>query len=304
VSRARTDGAVAVLDRRGLYMLPTRHGLLFAIFLFVLLLAGINYENGLVYALTFWLASMAMVSMLYTHRNVAGLRIAVAGAAPVFAGEPARFTISLQNDTAGPRRHLVVAQKKREFGWVDIAPFGQGLIEIETPTSRRGYVAVPEFSVSSQQPLGLLFTWSRKIRLGSKLLVYPAPGPRRPIVGAADQERRRESGHRAEGDDFIGVRAFQHGDSPRQVDWKAVARGQGMQTKRFGGGSCSLVWLDWDSLEGLDTEARLSQLTRWILDADGAGWIYGLRLPGTSIAPSGGEAHRHRCLEALALFQG
>lgn len=285
-------------------MLPTRHGLLFAAFVFVLLLAGINYENGLVYALTFWLAGMAMVSMLYTHRNLAGLRVTVAGAVPVFAGEPARFTISLQNETAGPRRHVVVAQKRRELGWVDIAPFGQGLIDIETPTRRRGYLSVPEFVVSSQQPLGLLRTWSRKIRLNRKLLVYPQPGPRRPIVGAADQERRLESGHRGEGDDFIGVRTYQHGDSPRQVDWKAVARGQGMQTKRFGGSHRSLVWLDWDSLEGLGTEDRLRQLTRWILDADGAGWIYGLRLPGTRIAPSGGEAHRHRCLEALALFEG
>jgi hypothetical protein len=28
---------------------------------------------------------------------------------------------------------------------------------------------------------------------------------------------------------------------------------------------------------------------------------YGLRLPGLVIAPAGGEAHKRRCLEALAL---
>jgi len=29
---------------------------------------------------------------------------------------------------------------------------------------------------------------------------------------------------------------------------------------------------------------------------------YGLRLPGREIAPDSGDLHRHRCLEALALF--
>ena len=69
-----------VLGRRQLYMLPTRHGLLFALVLAVLLLAAINYGNGLAYALTFLLASVAVVSMLHTHRNLHRLRIA-AGAA-------------------------------------------------------------------------------------------------------------------------------------------------------------------------------------------------------------------------------
>jgi hypothetical protein len=38
-----------------------------------------------------------------------------------------------------------------------------------------------------------------------------------------------------------------------------------------------------------------------VLQADKLGLDYGLRLPGVSIAPGEGEAHKRRCLEALAL---
>jgi hypothetical protein len=41
-----------------------------------------------------------------------------------------------------------------------------------------------------------------------------------------------------------------------------------------------VLWLDWAQLPGLDTEARLSQLTRWVLEADRLGLGYGLNLSG------------------------
>jgi uncharacterized protein (DUF58 family) len=51
-----------------------------------------------------------------------------------------------------------------------------------------------------------------------------------------------------------------------------------------------------------DTEQRLSLLCHTVLKADQDGLIYGLKLPGSSIAPAKGRAHRNGCLKALALF--
>jgi hypothetical protein len=50
-------------------------------------------------------------------------------------------------------------------------------------------------------------------------------------------------------------------------------------------------------------ERRLSQLARWVLDAEGEGRNYGLRLPEFSQSPGQGDLHRHECLKALALFE-
>ena len=50
-------------------------------------------------------------------------------------------------------------------------------------------------------------------------------------------------------------------------------------------------------------EQRLSRLCGWVLEAERSGANYGLRLPGTEIAPGRGELHRAACLQALALYQ-
>ena len=73
-------------------------------------------------------------------------------------------------------------------------------------------------------------------------------------------------------------------------------------SKQFEGGTHPTQWLDWRMTHG-DVEQRLSQLARWVLDAEEEGRPYGLRLPGNDIPAGQGELHQHRCLEALALFQ-
>ena len=101
-------------------------------------------------------------------------------------------------------------------------------------------------------------------------------------------------------EDLSGLRAYQAGDSSRRIDWKASARGQGLLTREFHGMADSTLWLDWSQTTG-DPELRLSQLTRWLLDARDAGLAYGLRLPQQEIAIGQGAAHERRCLAALAL---
>ena len=61
------------------------------------------------------------------------------------------------------------------------------------------------------------------------------------------------------------------GDPLRRIAWKAYARGQGLHTKQYAGTDVVSHVFDWDSLRGLDTEARLAQLCRWVLDAQERG---------------------------------
>jgi uncharacterized protein (DUF58 family) len=108
-------------------------------------------------------------------------------------------------------------------------------------------------------------------------------------------------------DDFAAIRPFRPGDSPRRLAWKAMARtgGDALLVREFEGGSGGRLELDWASLPpGLDTETRISRMTRWVVDAEAAGLAYSLRLPGTSLEHDAGPAHRAACLEALALMPG
>jgi hypothetical protein len=51
------------LDRRRVYILPTRAGLLFGLALFTMLLTAINYALALGYALTFLLAGVGLADI-------------------------------------------------------------------------------------------------------------------------------------------------------------------------------------------------------------------------------------------------
>ena len=45
-----------ILEQRRLFIFPTRRGFFFMLTLLVMLLTAINYQNNLVYGVTFWLA--------------------------------------------------------------------------------------------------------------------------------------------------------------------------------------------------------------------------------------------------------
>lgn len=283
-------------------MLPTRFGLLFAALLAVQLLAAINYGNGLAYALTFLLGSLAVVSMLYTHRNLFRLRLSAGLCAPVFVGDTAVFRIHLVNDSDTPRFGVAVMHGKKEIARVDIPARGSADANLNVSAVKRGPLAMPAVTLITRFPLGLLYSWSRRVALEQSCLVYPRPANPTPRQTGVEESFEPTAGIKAGGDDYIGAREFQPGDSPRHVDWKAVARGEPWHIKQFGGGYRATVWLDWDTLTGLDTETRLSTLTRWVLDAEREGMLYGLRLPQQALNPSNGETHQHECLKRLALF--
>ena len=89
----------------------------------------------------------------------------------------------------------------------------------------------------------------------------------------------------------------------QHIHWKTAAKDQGLYTKQFGGDRSDEMWLDWRRLQHLEKEDRISQLTRWVIDAEQAGMNYGLWIPGGQIGPNHGDAHKHNCLRALALIE-
>lgn len=303
VLRPAQESGPVLLTQRRLYILPTRHGLIFALMLLVMLLGSINYANSMGFVLTFLLGSLAIVSILHTYRNLARLTVSTGKNSPVFAGQEASFRICLDNPDHIPRHAIALEMGKKSGPCADLAPAQATCLEFSLPAGRRGLLQAGRFTLSSTFPLGLFRVWTH-LNLDMSCLVYPHPAAEAlPLPLAQAREPTGQGLIQGEGqDDFSGLRTYHNGDSLRHVAWKAVAREQGMLTKQFDGEVPQEVWLDWDMLPGMETEARLSRLTRWVLDADAAGQRYGLRLPEKTLAPATGPAHRCQCLEALALF--
>lgn len=291
----------ATLQRRGLYMLPTRHGWLFGAVLVVLLLAAINYGNSLAYGLTFLLASVAVVSMLYTDRNLLHLKIRAGAGAPVFAGGVAVFRVHLVNDATRPRFGVMLKRGREEVARADVAATSATTVELRVPAHKRGWLPLPEFHINTRFPLGILYSWSRRLALDERCLVYPRPSEPWAWLAQSDTELAATTRPGAGGDDFSGVREYRPGDSPRQIDWKSAARGRGLLTKEFAAGLSETLWFDLARVPAPDVETRLSMICRAVLDAELAGMRYGLRLGAITIEPDAGEIHEQRCLRALAL---
>src|SRR5215475_10032937 len=77
------------LTQRNIYIVPTRAGFGFAGTLLLLLIASINYQLSLGFALTFLLAGSAAASMHMTHGSLRGLTLHLKPLQPAFAGDSA-----------------------------------------------------------------------------------------------------------------------------------------------------------------------------------------------------------------------
>jgi len=295
------DPDPSTLSPRRIYIVPSALGIAFTLMLFAMFLGAMNYSNNLALGLTFMLGALALTAMHYCHRNLAGLQLRSAASEPVFAGQTARFRIALENDAKVARYELVIANEHSVAQPARVESGGRVVLDLDVPAPQRGLLALDSFEISTRHPFGLFRAWAY-LNIDLRCVVYPKPSPRGlpppPLEtdtgGAQDTTRGDE--------DFAGLRAFHPGDSPRRIAWKAYAREQGLQVKVYAGTAVTSHSFDWDALPGLGTEARLSQLCRWVEDAYAAGRAFGLRLPGVEIAPNVGPGQRQRCLTALALF--
>ena len=304
--RTRPPEAVPItLIQRRIYVLPSRAGLLFAISLLVILIGAINYNLSLGYALVFLLAGLGVVAILHTFRNLLGLQIAVGAAEPVFASENAYFPLQLSAPGQRERRLIRLRLPDQQTVTINIPPEGSTRALLPCPATQRGWLKMPRVTIETVWPLGLIRTWSY-VAPAMACLVYPQPADAVPPASTfSGVQGGRLSGDTGD-EDFAGLRRHQPSDPPHHVAWKTVARQDidaPLQTKQFSGTSTQSLWFDWAMLPAtLDTETRLSILTRWVLDAEEAGLAWGLRLPDTEITQSHGPHHRHVCLMALALY--
>jgi uncharacterized protein (DUF58 family) len=300
--RQGSDRLPVTIDRRRVYILPTHLGVIYALALFAMLLASMNYNSSLGFALTFLLASVALVAMFHCHRNLTGIVVTGVTSEEAFAGSPLRLRFGCDNPGALPRHALTLEVDACATVVARIARAERFLIEIELPTERRGPLRPTRCVLSTRFPFGLFRAWSW-LHAPLDALVYPKSSGNQSPPPTAHSDRGTVDSRQRGDDDFRGFREYVPGDSPRRVAWKAFARGGPLLVKDLAGAAHAPQIFTLESVHAGDLEARLSQITQWVIAAEQHSRSYGLALPTGRISAAAGAEHRRRCLTALALFE-
>ncbi len=298
--RQGIDALPLLLQRRRIYILPTRAGVGFGLLLAFMLVAGLNYANSIALFLTFLLGGFALVSMHQCHRNLLGLSLHAAAAPATFAGRPGQLHLSLESPAPMPRFDIE-AGVAEATSRTDLHPGEKERLDLIVAPAQRGLVQIDRLQLTTAHPFGLFRAWTW-VHTPLEMIVYPRPHGSLPMPTESGQKSGQHAAAHTGADEWMGLRPFRDGDSPRQVDWKAYAREMPLLVKEYSASGSELRVFRFSHLPNLSTELRLEQLARWIVDAESLGDRYGLELPATRIAPDRGPEHRHRCLTALALF--
>ena len=289
------------LNQRNLFIFLSRQGFYFLILIALVWVGATNFQNNLVFALSFFLLAVLFVSIQLTFANASGLRLRFVDAEPVFAGDVAQVRFELLS---------TASHQQLEFSWpqqdavlVSVQPAIPQVVLLPQQTARRGMLRPGRFRMQTFYPLGIVRCWSW-LDLDVDILVYPKPEVadlRQCSSGEGDDDGGEVV---AGGDEYFSLKPYVEGEPRSRIAWKQYAAGRGLFVREYADLRGGKVILDLSVMPEPDLEVRLSKLCFCALQLHEEGREYGLRLPGrAAIETAGGDKQLHAVLTALALYQ-
>ena len=223
----------------------------------------------------------------------------------VFVGEKAVFPVEVSNPSASDRRAVwLVCDGYHHL--LNLAPEQSREVRLSLPTIRRGYLVCSDVILTSRFPIGIFFCWTKRYRPEHRCLIYPQPLKLFPFPDAVHSSSQKSSSKSSllNAEDYSGMKPYQPGDRLRDVHWPSLAKTQKLVTIEHQDHTGDSVLLSWFNLPGsMPLEDRLSQLCKWVIEADQSGLRYQLELPNHTEQSNTGETHLHKCLSTLALWE-
>lgn len=201
----------------------------------VSLVAGLDPYRGQFYGLFVMSAGLTManflVGLLMLRRLSGELRVP----ARAVAGSEVKVTVLVSNRSKRPTydveaslpRDLVGLGSARDSTRSHLAPGQQVGLDVHFRALKRGAYRIGPAYVGSTYPLGIV-RLSRQIGKAQTLLVTPRIHPMRSLrlhTGMRHQPGGLPmASQQGESLEFVGVRDYRPGDSPRRIHWKLFAR--------------------------------------------------------------------------------
>ncbi len=282
---------------RRIYVLPSKPGLFFSVIWFMMMLAGLNFNNNMSLMLVFLLFGLAQVLLHRTFFNLKNIRLEQISAKPVFLGEPATLQIQIGADD----EKWQIRTENSLSSDVGNITHQSTQLKLLVTTRVRGWQAIERIKLYTRYPIGLFTVWVYSTPKES-ILIYPTaetPCPDFPNHGGQEGERVQLQ----KGDELSGIRDYRQGDPIRDIAWKKSAQSNQTWVKEFHQTQGKNLLFDYSQIPVGHTEFKISRMTAWVLAAELQQCEYQVLLPGYNSGMSAGDVHKHQCLTALAEFK-
>ncbi len=283
---------------RELVVTPTGAGFWLLLLTIAVWFGALNYAISLAYALSFWLFSFLIISLLLVRQQLVGLKITRIECAEVFAGDNAVVTLTFGTDNTKGRVFYVICDEVSTL--VKMQNQEEIQITLNLPTYHRGYLSLPDIILFTEGPFGLMKT-QLTLQLNERILVYPHPVNH--DLFRAEQLGNEEGSMSLKGEDDLSFLVeHEPGQSPRLIAWKTYAKTGRLLDKRFETEFSShpktISYRDYPA--GTSIEQMASFMCQRVLDAEQAAQVYTVDLPNQVISLQPNQ--RAIALTALGLW--
>jgi uncharacterized protein (DUF58 family) len=200
---------------------------------------GTNVQAGWLFVLASLLMAVAVAGWLLPARMVRGITAERRVPPHAYQDDEVSVDVVVRGDPRHARISLVITDPFVTPTRLFLSHLDRGE-EVTFATvrkaTRRGPVEGGPFEVSSSGPLGVA-TARRSVPAGGATLIYPRVSPLTwfpGVEGSNEQGLPATSSHRrGMGQDYLGIREYRTGDSPRHVHWPSSARHGSLMVREF-----------------------------------------------------------------------
>lgn len=288
------------LTQNRIYIVPTRHGIFLLLSLFAMLLACINYQLNLGYAVVFLIASIAIGAMARTHNTLKDLHITLGELTAQAANTPIKIPFVFSHTDQNPRLGITLRYEKNETALPAMSE--QTSFDFMLAPAPRGVYMLSPLTLETRYPLGLWRAWS-VLRCDAVLQIYPQAIAGE-VIQTPEADENLNAAAQAINTSSEASASLSHSQASSEanlktIDWRALARDK-LAEKVFDTESQNTARFTLSAPPHLPREQALSHLTAAVLAYSEAQQSFGLNLAPQRIAISQGAAHTAQCLRALA----
>ena len=312
------------INHRNIFIIPTRFGAGFVLFMLLLFLLGTNYQNNVIILISYLLVSFFIVVLHHSFFNLSGLRFKATSSIQGFVDSQQHFPLVVTSNKARFNISFSFAQPivlteqqldkqvtENNFAQITLQQLVVGENKIRVPylVCQRGQYALGRVLIVSEFGFGLFRTWTR-LDFAQQVTAYP-----KPVSYAWSDSQQNVAGDEVKNsiesyqdsfqpgqDEFHQLQHYQLGEPLSRVAWKHVARGQGWLTKKYQQALSGKLQLDFEYLPAGTLEQRLSWLSYAIKDCSDKQIAFSLKLPNQMIKYDNSSQHTLKCLAALARY--